>query len=183
MLDIQSLGKKIWVIGGPGSGKTTVSQSLSSSLGYTNFELDSFVWEENWKKSNDKVIRERVIAALATDSWIIDGQYDPVIDILVAACDSIVFLDVNLKTRFWRVLCRSISYCFLKKALWNGNKESWARLFSKNSMPIYVVTSALSEIQKNYDIYDTCRKKGKYTIRMSKKREINTVLERLRSKL
>lgn len=177
MLNIPSLGKKIWVIGGPGAGKTTVSQELSNGLGYAHLELDRFVWEKNWKKSDDESMRERVRTALAIDSWVVDGQYDPITEMILEACDSVIFLDVNIITRFWRVLSRSVSCCLIQKELWNGNKESWGRLFSQNSMPVYVFKSASCEAKKNHGIYEACMKKGKHALRISNKREIQIILE------
>lgn len=182
MLDISSLGKKIWVVGGPGAGKTTISKALSNRFSYAHLELDSFVWEENWKRSDDNIIQDRVQAALYKDSWVADGHYDPVTDMILESCDSIIFLDVDITTRFWRVLSRSISYCFMRKELWNGNKESWGRLFSQNSMPVYVFKSASREAQKNQEIYGVCMKKGKYAFRVSQKKEIQVILKKLRGK-
>lgn len=183
MLNIPSLGKKIWVIGGPGAGKTTTSKTLSNGLGYAHLELDRFVWEKNWKKSDDESIRERVRAALAIDSWVADGQYDPIADMMIEACDSVIFLDINIITRFWRVLSRSVSHCLLQKELWNGNKESWRRLFSQNSMPVYVFKCASSEAKKNHGIYESCVKNGKHALRISDKREMKIILEKLRGTL
>ncbi len=183
MLNASFIGKKVWVIGGPGAGKTTFCRVLSDALGCPHLELDSFVWEENWKRSDDKSIQKKVSTVLATDSWVVDGQYDPVTDIMIEACDSIIFLDVNIVTRFWRVLSRSISYCLFQKELWNGNKESWRRFFSQNSMPVYVFKSASSEAQKNQSIYAACTRRGKYAVRVSQKKEVQIIIERLRGKL
>ncbi|KAJ2986520.1 hypothetical protein HDV02_006683 [Globomyces sp. JEL0801] len=45
---------KIRIIGRPGTGKTTLAANVSDRVGVRHFELDSFVWLEDWKMGDNE---------------------------------------------------------------------------------------------------------------------------------
>lgn len=52
--------KKIWIIGPPGVGKTTLSVKINDALGTPMYELDSIYWLENWVGKADGQFRDDV---------------------------------------------------------------------------------------------------------------------------
>lgn len=66
--------KRICIIGGSGTGKTTLSNNLSKELNLPVYHIDGIHNLENWKK-RDKEERDRLILERASEEkWIIEGS-------------------------------------------------------------------------------------------------------------
>ncbi len=74
--------KKVIVIGCPGSGKSTFSRSLHKKTGIPLHYLDMMYWNADKTTVEKSVFRERLAAVLATDAWIIDGNYGSTMELL-----------------------------------------------------------------------------------------------------
>lgn len=85
--------KKIIVIGCPGSGKSTFARALSEKLGITLHYLDMMYWNSDKTTVGRDVLIERQMAVIKTDEWIIDGNYGSTMEMRLAACDTVFFLD------------------------------------------------------------------------------------------
>ena len=88
--------KKIIVIGCPGSGKSTVSRALHNKTGIPLYHLDMMYWNADKNTVEKSVFRERLFAVLEKDEWIIDGNYGSTMELRMAACDTVIFLDYPL---------------------------------------------------------------------------------------
>ena len=88
--------KKVIVIGCPGSGKSTVSQALHNKTGIPLYHLDMMYWNADKTTVEKSVFLEQLSAVLAKDKWIIDGNYGSTMELRMAACDTVVFLDYPL---------------------------------------------------------------------------------------
>jgi len=124
---------RITVIGLPGSGKSTLSSSLSVILDLQHVELDAIHWQPNWVSLEKSVMREQVDAACPPDGrWVVDGNYRVARPIVWGRADTIVWLDIPLWLSMWRLVKRTLSRMFFKRKLWNGNQERWSNLFALN---------------------------------------------------
>lgn len=66
--------KRICIIGGSGTGKTTLSNNLSKELNLPVYHIDGIHHLGNWKK-RDKEERDRLILERASEEkWIIEGS-------------------------------------------------------------------------------------------------------------
>ncbi|HEX8036790.1 MAG TPA: hypothetical protein VF510_23230 [Ktedonobacterales bacterium] len=103
---------RIHIIGGPGSGKSTLSRQIAQRLDAPVFELDhiagagpapAFRMERSLSQRLDDVER---IAALST--WITEGSFLWWTEALLRAADIIVWLDLPLSVAMRRIVTRHI---------------------------------------------------------------------------
>ena len=88
--------KKVIVIGCPGSGKSTVSRALHNKTGIPLYHLDMMYWNADKTTVEKIVFLERLSAVLEKNEWIIDGNYGSTMELRMAACDTVIFLDYPL---------------------------------------------------------------------------------------
>ena len=88
--------KKVIVIGCPGSGKSTVSRALHNKTGIPLYHLDMMYWNADKTTVEKSVFLERLSVVLEKDEWIIDGNYGSTMELRMATCDTVIFLDYSL---------------------------------------------------------------------------------------
>ena len=88
--------KKVIVIGCPGSGKSTISRELHNKTGIPLYHLDMMYWNADKSTVEKSVFLERLSAVLEKDEWIIDGNYGSTMELRMAVCDTVIFLDYPL---------------------------------------------------------------------------------------
>lgn len=99
---------RIFITGNAGSGKTTLARQIGEGLGLPVFGLDSIVWLPGWKKASSAMREKQLAELISKPDWVIDGVSLTVIE----AADTVVFLDVNRRTAFWRCAKRNWRYLF-----------------------------------------------------------------------
>jgi adenylate kinase family enzyme len=102
--------KKILVIGCGGSGKSTFAQRLGEKLQLPVIHLDSIYWQPNWIEMPKDEWRQTVSELLAGEAWVMDGNYSGTLELRLAACDTVLFLDLPRRVCLWRVAKRWIEY-------------------------------------------------------------------------
>ena len=81
------------VIGCPGSGKSTLSRELHNKTGIPLYHLDMMYWNADKTTVERRVFLERLSRVLQKGEWIIDGNYSTTMELRIAACDTVIFLD------------------------------------------------------------------------------------------
>ena len=89
--------KKVIVIGCSGSGKSTVSRALHNKTGIPLYHLDMMYWNADKTTVEKSVFLERLAAVLKKEEWIIDGNYGSTMELRMAVCDTVIFLDYPLE--------------------------------------------------------------------------------------
>ncbi len=102
--------KRVLVIGTGGSGKTTLARRLAHQTGLPLIHLDLLYWRPGWQATPSDEWREIVGRLIAGEKWIADGNYGGTLDLRLAACDTVVFLDLPRVLCLWRVLVRQLRY-------------------------------------------------------------------------
>lgn len=134
--------KRVSVIGGSCTGKTTLSRELARLLGVPHIELDALHHDAGWQEAPAEVLQARVGAALAAapDGWVVDGNYHGKIGATVLdRADTVVFLDLPHHVALRRVLWRTARRVATRKELWNGNRESLRLALSRDSIVWWVI--------------------------------------------
>ena len=85
--------KKILVIGCPGSGKSCFSRALHQKTGIELCHLDLLYWNADKTTVERPIFLSRLSKILQRDAWIIDGNYASSMEMRLAACDTVFFLD------------------------------------------------------------------------------------------
>lgn len=144
--------QRISVVGTSGSGKTTLAKQISQRLAIPHIELDALHWEANWVEAPDHIFRERVLKALSSDSWVVDGNYSQVRDLVWVKADTIVWLNYSLLVILTRLLWRTFERTLTRKELWSGNRETLQKsFFSRDSILLWAIQT-YSRRRKEYPI-------------------------------
>jgi adenylate kinase family enzyme len=117
---------RVAIVGTSCTGKTTLARSLSRVLGTPHVELDALYWGPSWTPVPREEFQSRVRAAVAAPSWIIDGNYSAVRDLVWGGATALVWLNYPFSLVFPRAVRRTLRRIRTREALFAGNRESFA---------------------------------------------------------
>ncbi len=71
---------------------------------------------------------------MAQDRWVIDGNYTSLgtRDFVWPRADAFVWLDLPRSVVMRRVVLRTLRRVLTREELWNGNREPWTNLYSRD---------------------------------------------------
>ena len=124
--------RRVSVVGNSGSGKTTLARALARRLAVPHLELDAVVHQPGWTELPEGEFRRRVADFVSQSAWVVDGNYSVVRDLVWGRADTVVWLDHSRRLVMWRVTRRTVGRLLLRRELWNGNREPWSNLFSRD---------------------------------------------------
>ena len=116
------------MVGNSGSGKTPLARRLAEALSVPQLELDSVFHQPGWQPLDSAIFRSRVGEFTTGESWVVDGNYSAVRDIVWSRADTVVWLDFPRRRVMWQLLVRTLRRMATGAELWNGNRERWQNL-------------------------------------------------------
>ncbi len=98
--------QRILLIGPGGAGKSTLARCLAERLDLPLHHLDALYWQPGWMQPERDAWEAKVRALLATEAWVMDGNFGGTLDLRLSACDTVLLLDLPPWQCLWRVLHR-----------------------------------------------------------------------------
>lgn len=160
---------KIIIIGGPGTGKSTLANNLARNLELPVYHLDAIHHLPNWEIRDKKERDEIILQKIEEPKWVIDGTYTSTLEKRMQKSDLIIFFDyptiVKLKNILHRYLknkekqreeipgCKEkMDMAFIKQTInWNKKKKSKIyELLEKNKDKKVLVFKSRRKLNKWY---------------------------------
>ena len=128
--------QRLCVVGNSGSGKTHLARRLAQRLDLPHVELDALNHRADWQEAPVEEFRAQVRALLdehetRCGGWVVDGNYRSRVTGLFEP-DTYVWLDYPRRVVFPRVVRRTLGRVLLRRELWNGNRERWRNLLTRD---------------------------------------------------
>lgn len=143
--------RRVSVVGSSGSGKTAFAVQLSARLGVPHIELDAIWWGPNWTHLDAETFARRVDTATEADAWVCDGNFSAVRPIVLDRADTVVWLDLPLRTCLARMLRRTACRIRSGEQLWAGNRESWREVFVGREALFWWLVSQHRRKRRDYE--------------------------------
>lgn len=183
-MDFKKLNR-INVVGTSGCGKSTFSRKLSEILTIPYLEIDQIYWKKNWGTPTKEEFFGKLTMELEKKTWILDGNYSTAIPVKWKNVETVIWLDYPFYKIFFRGFVRSVIRAITKQELWagTGNRESFKALFSKDSIPHWIIKT----FRKNRKEYNKIILENKYPniqfIRLTTKQNTEEFLARVKSEI
>ncbi|HET9347333.1 MAG TPA: hypothetical protein VFO05_16695 [Candidatus Limnocylindrales bacterium] len=145
--------RRVAVIGTSGSGKSLFAGALATRLGVPHVELDALFWLPDWQAPDLDAFRAKVEAATSGEGWVVDGNYSKVRDLVFGRIDTVVWLDLPLRTCLRRVVVRTLDRARRRELLWGTNREGLRSLVGRDSLVWWVLTTHRRRRRQNAALF------------------------------
>lgn len=98
--------RRIMIVGGPGSGKSTAGLALGKALGLPVFHLDRMYWGPDWSILPPQERQAALAGVFALPGYVLEGATPETYAARLADCDTLIWLDMNPALRLVRILAR-----------------------------------------------------------------------------
>ena len=133
--------QRILVYGATGAGKSTMAATLGELTGIPVTSVDDITWSPGWvQMPTDEQIAtfDRITRG---DRWILDSAYGGWRALVHERADLVVALDQPRLVSLARLLRRTAARIIDRQEICNGNRESWRRVFVRDSLVVWHFTS------------------------------------------
>jgi adenylate kinase family enzyme len=132
---IPPIPARVLFYGVTGSGKSSAAHAYAAASGLPEFSADDDIgWLPGWQQRSVEQQREIATDVAARDSWVLDSAYGVWRDIVVPRAELVVALDYPRWLSLGRLIRRSVRRVVTRQPVCNGNVETLARLFAKDSI-------------------------------------------------
>ncbi|WP_146046154.1 adenylate kinase [Streptomyces cahuitamycinicus] len=148
---------RVWIVGGPGCGKSTLARELAERRGIEPVTLDAFFWGPDWTPVPTEEFLAHVDGELAADRWIVDGQFAASVEAFAHRADCVVWTDPPLRVTWPRLLRRTLRRWIRREELWGGVRETLWTVIGPRSILWYAVKVRVSQRLANQELFDQLR--------------------------
>jgi adenylate kinase family enzyme len=168
--------RRVAVVGSVGCGKSTLARELARRAKLPYVELDALRYQANWTKTAERAFYDDVVRVAGTDEWLIDGNYEITRDIVWVRAQLLVWLDYPLRLVLWRLLRRTGKRLLTREVFASGNRESFWRLFGRDSIFLWALRSHGPRRKKFAKLLATARYAHLRALRFHSPREVDAWL-------
>lgn len=119
---------KIYILGGPASGKSTLAAELAGRIGVTFHEMDLVAYPEFGPaipQRPDDELAVLVKAIQDEEGWIVEGMYIGWTDPLIFEADLVIWIDPPWPIAVWRSVKRDVLAMLGGKPRYPGWRRIW----------------------------------------------------------
>ncbi|KGJ93783.1 adenylate kinase [Colwellia psychrerythraea] len=172
--------ERVVVIGSSCSGKSTFSQKLANKMVLEYIELDQLHWLPNWQERADDEFRGLVKQATASNTWVLDGNYSVVRDIVWPRATKIVWLNHSFNVVLYRSFTRSIVRASTKKRLFSGNVETFKQtFFSRDSIILWVLQTYHQKRKRYNKLLTQMKCQGIEVVELNNQKQVDRYLKNI----
>lgn len=159
---------KVTIVGGPGTGKSTLAKNLGKVLNLPVYHIDAIEHSENWKKRDSKERDDIILKKIEEPKWVMDGTYKTTIKQRIEKSDMVIFLNYSTLARLKGVFSRYFKLKGKDRPEMPGCKEKLELKFIKFTInwdkeKAQLVKEALKEYKnKNIFIFKNRRSLNKW---------------------
>lgn len=174
--------KRVMVVGTSCSGKTTFAHRIAEALDIPCLELDAVFWGPNWSECPTAEFREVVRKRVASQQWVVDGNYGKVRDILLSRATDAVWLNYSFPVVLWRALSRTCRRIVSAEELFGGNRETFRKSFlSRESILWWVIRSHRGRKRLYSELFTVGAGAGVRLTELRRPREADDLIARIRA--
>ena len=163
---------KIHIIGGSGTGKTYLANTLSKKLNIPHYDLDDLFWDNSSAQYGTKMCIEKrnqmLLNILENNEWILEGVFYSWVNESFEKSDLILVLDIPKHVYKRRIICRFVKR---KLGIERGKKETL-----KTLRDLLVWTDKFQK-ENLIDIYSILNKYKDKTVILKSVKEINNYMK------
>lgn len=102
--------KRVMIVGAPGSGKSTMARWVGAQTDLPVQHMDHIHWMSGWVERPHVDRVEMIRSVEESDRWVIEGGISKRYAARLARADILIWLDLPVTLRLWRVMLRSWRY-------------------------------------------------------------------------
>lgn len=102
--------QRVMIVGGSGSGKSTLARIMAEQTGLPALHMDQIHWMAGWVPRPLSERMEMASAIERSEAWIFEGGFSTTYDHRAERADTLIWLDLPVALRLWRVTWRLIRH-------------------------------------------------------------------------
>ena len=174
--------KRVMVVGTSCAGKTTLARGIAQVIEAPHVELDALHWGPAWAERPRDEFRLDVERRVQAESWVVDGNYHAVRDLVVARATDAVWLNYSFGLVFRRAVARTWRRVRTGEELFGGNRETFALGFLRHdSIPWWVVRTHRRRSREYRQFFDTGPGARLRLVELTNQDEADRFLQELRA--